>query len=124
MPDSWHSLEGVCWYWNGRHSLEVNGFDQITIGRQTFPLAEGFDHFAAMLGEYFPHEKDGLRQYVKMLEHLPPMEEISQVGAYNYLKSLFHDPLLINVLSGTATFQLRPQHEQLYPEQLATERQW
>ena len=84
------------------HRLDVDGFDQITIGKQTFPLAEGFNHFATSLGEYFPHEKDSLNQYVKMLKHLPPMEEISQVGAYNYLKSLFHDALLINVLSGTA----------------------
>ena len=61
-------LMGLPW-----HRLDVDGFDQITIGRQTFPLAEGFDHFAATLGEYFPHEKDGLRQYVKMLEHLPPL---------------------------------------------------
>ena len=90
-------LMGLPW-----HRLDANGFDQITIGKKTFPLAEGFDRFAAVLGEYFPNEKDGLSQYVKMLEHLPPMEEISQVGAYDYLKSLFHDPLLINVLSGTA----------------------
>jgi phytoene dehydrogenase-like protein len=84
------------------HRLDADGFDQITIGTQTFPLAEGFEHFAATLGDYFPHEKDALRQYVQMLEHLPPMEDISEVGAYDYLKSLFQDPLLINVLSGTA----------------------
>lgn len=84
------------------HRLDADGFDQITIGTQTFPLAEGFEHFAATLGDYFPHEKDALRQYVRMLEHLPPMENISEVGAYDYLKSLFQDPLLINVLSGTA----------------------
>ena len=84
------------------HRLDADGFDRITIGKQTFPLAEGFQHFAETLGAYFPQEKDALRQYVDMLEHLPPMEESSQVNAYDYLKSRFHDPLLINVLSGTA----------------------
>ena len=64
------------------HRLDADGFDQITIGTQTFPLAEGFEHFAVTLSDYFPHEKDALRQYVRMLEHLPPMENISEVGAY------------------------------------------
>ena len=84
------------------HRLDADGFDQITIGKQTFPLAEGFQHFAATLGDCFPHEQDALRQYVHMLEHLPSMEEGSQVGAYDYLTSLFRDPLLVNVLSGSA----------------------
>jgi len=84
------------------HRLDADGFDQITIGRQTFPLAEGFQHFAATLGEYFPHERNGLRQYVELLERLPAMEEIGQVGAYDYLSSLLHDPLLVSVVSGAA----------------------
>ena len=82
--------------------LDADGFDQVTIGNQTFPLAEGFDHFASVLGEYFPQEKTALRQYVDMLRHLPPMEDIVEVNAYDWLSSLFHDPLLINVLSAAA----------------------
>ena len=34
--------------------LDADGFDRVTIGQQTFPLAEGYDHFADTLGEYFP----------------------------------------------------------------------
>jgi all-trans-retinol 13,14-reductase len=82
--------------------LDADGFDRVTIGRQTFPLCEGFDRFASTLGEYFPQEKVALRQYVDMLRHLPPMEETVEVNAYNWLTSLFRDPLLINVLSATA----------------------
>jgi all-trans-retinol 13,14-reductase len=82
--------------------LDADGFDQVTIGNQTFPLAEGFDHFASVLGEYFPKEKTALRQYVDTLRHLPPMEDIVEVNAYDWLSSLFHDPLLINVLSAAA----------------------
>ena len=82
--------------------LDADGFDQVTIGNQTFPLAEGFDHFASVLGEYFPQEKTALRQYVDTLRHLPPMEDIVEVNAYDWLSSLFHDPLLINVLSAAA----------------------
>ena len=83
--------------------LDEEGFDQVTIGRQTFPLCEGFDRFASTLGEYFPQEKTALRQYVDMLRHLPPLEESVGVNAYDWLTSLFRDPLLINVLSATAT---------------------
>ena len=92
--------------------LDADGFDRVTIGRQTFPLAEGYDHFANTLSEYFPQERDALQQYVEMMRHLPSMEEIGHVNAYDWLKSLFHDPLLINVLSGPA-MKMELRHESL-----------
>lgn len=82
--------------------LDADGFDQITIGHQTYPLAEGFDRFADTLSSYFPQEHHALEQFVGMLRDLPSFEESSQVNAYDYLTSLFHDPLLINILSATA----------------------
>ena len=82
--------------------LDADGFDRVTIGRQNFPLCEGFDRFASTLGEYFPQEKTALKQYVDMLHHLPSLEEAVEVNAYDWLTSLFRDPLLINVLSATA----------------------
>ncbi len=82
--------------------LDADGYDRVTIGNQTFPLAEGYDHFADTLSEYFPQERKALEQYVEMMRHLPPMREIGTVSAYDWLNSLFHDPLLINVLSGPA----------------------
>ena len=36
------------------------------------------------------------------MRHLPSMEEIGPVNAYDWMKSLFRDSLLINVLSGSA----------------------
>ena len=82
--------------------LDPHGFDQVTIGRQTFPLAGGFKRFADTLSSYFPQERNGLQQFTKLLHHLPPMEECCQVNAYDYLTSIFHNPLLINVLSAAA----------------------
>ena len=81
--------------------LDPDGFDQITIGNQTFPLVQGFDRFADKLSEYFPEERTSLRQFVEMLRQLPPMEKLIRVNAYDYLTSLFRDPLLINVLSAS-----------------------
>ena len=80
--------------------LDADGFDRVTIGNKTFPLAEGYDHFADTLAAYFPQERESLKQYVKLMRDLPSMEEIGPVNAYDWLQSLFHDPLLINVLSG------------------------
>ena len=82
--------------------LDADGFDRVTIGQQTFPLAEGFDRFADTLGGYFPRERHALRQFAGLLRHLPPMEKCSQVNAYDYLTSLFHDPLLVSVVSAAA----------------------
>ena len=82
--------------------LDADGFDRVTIGQHTYPLAEGYDRFSDTLSEYFPREREALKQYVELMRHLPPMKEIGSVNAYNWLTSLFHDPLLINVLSGPA----------------------
>ncbi len=82
--------------------LDTDGFDQITIGKNTFPLAQGFDHFVDKLSSYFPTEHYALTQFAEMLRHVPTMEESCGVNAYDYLASLFHDPLLINVISAAA----------------------
>lgn len=95
--------------------LDTDGFDRVTIGHQTFPLVEGYNRFADTLSDYFPNERKALQQYVEMLRHLPPMEEIGQVNAYDWLTSLFHDPLLINVLSGPSMkMELRPESLPLF----------
>ncbi len=82
--------------------LDTNGFDQITIGRQTFPLAQGFNRFANTLNGYFPQERKALWQFSRLLRHLPTMEESCQVNAYDYLTSQFHATPLISVLSAAA----------------------
>lgn len=95
--------------------MDADGFDLVTIGQRTFPLAEGYDRFADTLSEYFPNERESLKQYVELLRHLPPIEEIGHVSAYEWLKSLFHDPLLINVLSGSAMkMELRRESTSLF----------
>ena len=90
--------------------LDADGFDRVTIGQQTFPMAEGYDRFADTLSEYFPQEREALKKYVELLRHLPSMEEIGPVNAYDWLKSLFRDPLLVSVLAGSAIkMELRPE---------------
>ncbi|WFE83813.1 phytoene desaturase family protein [Parabacteroides chongii] len=92
-------------------------FDRVTIGERTFAFAEGYDMFAKTLAADFPTERDGLNKYVNMLKQAekhqfdalnPQISKPSQffnlfeTSAYHYLTETFHDPLLINILSGTS----------------------
>ncbi|MBQ8051412.1 MAG: NAD(P)/FAD-dependent oxidoreductase [Bacteroidaceae bacterium] len=86
--------------------LDADGFDRITIGEQTFCMAEGYDRFAETMAAYFPEEREALKDYVKMLQRVV-QNEADTVGlmgtnAYDYLCNKFRNPLLVNVLSGAA----------------------
>jgi all-trans-retinol 13,14-reductase len=85
--------------------LDANGFDQVTIGGQTFCFAEGYTAFVDQMSAYFPHERQALQTYVEMLQATALPENRAQLidtNAYQWLCDTFHDPLLINVLGGTA----------------------
>lgn len=89
--------------------LDADGFDRITIGPETFAFAEGYDHFVDVLSARFPHEREALRQYVDMLRQVDEADiwsdeayQLFGTSAYSYLTSTFSDPLLVNVLSGSA----------------------
>lgn len=93
-------------------------FDRVTIGGQTFAFAQGYDDFVQTLAADFPHERAALQQYARLLKQasaheadlLEPAgaadpsftERLMETNARQYLQSLFRDPLLIDVLSGTA----------------------
>ncbi len=91
------------------HRLDPDGFDQVTIGRETYTFPEGYEAFVDTMSGYFPQEKDSLKEYVNMLRraesatgNAEQVMEMMEVNAYDYLTHLFHDPLIVNVLSGTA----------------------
>ena len=89
--------------------LDAEGFDRVTIDGETFCLAEGYDRFVSTLASRFPQGRQALQQYVAMLQQADGVAfgsdgAFTQFGssAYSYLTSTFNDPLLINVLSGSA----------------------
>ena len=91
------------------HHLDAEGFDWVTIAGDTFSLAEGYDRFVDTLATSFPKEREGLQQYTEMLRHVddiyygsPEAMKMMGINAYDYLNTTFHDPLLVNVLSGSA----------------------
>ncbi len=96
--------------------LDADGFDVVTIGGETFSLAEGFDAFVDKLAERFPGERQGLEDYAKRLrasidsqwDALRPDTDVSdsqtsevETSAWHYLRATFHEPLLIDILSAT-----------------------
>lgn len=91
------------------HRLDPKGFDLVTIGGDTFALAEGYDAFVDTLAASFPQEREALRKYIDVLRLTQELDlgsadanALQTAGAYEWLTTNFHDPLLVNVLSGNA----------------------
>ena len=91
------------------HRLDPEGFDLITIGDETFTFAEGYDQFVDKLASRFPKGREALQQYVQTLQQAEAVAfgsndayQLFGTSAYDYLTRTFSDPLLINVLSGSA----------------------
>ena len=81
--------------------LSADGFDEITIHDKTYRFAEGYDHFVETLANEFPEEREGLRRYVEMLQTTDE-QWLQQTNAYEYLKSIISNPLLISIISGAS----------------------
>lgn len=96
--------------------LDEEAFDEVVIGGQNYVFANGYRRFVETMSSYFPHEREGLQQYVAFLKQVGdhifdsfrPSEEGSlnqslfARSAYEFLKETIHDPLLRKVLSGTS----------------------
>lgn len=89
--------------------LDTDGFDMITIGGQTFAFAEGYDSFVDVLAEHFPHDREALTTYIRMLQEVDAVSfgssdayKLFGTSAYEFLNTTFHNPLLLNVISGAS----------------------
>lgn len=101
---SYLGLMDLPWY-----QMDESGFDLITIGDKTYPLASGYDNFVDTLSQYFPKERESLRKYVKMLQDINRQPITAEAlipvfgkNAYEYLTETFSDPLLVNILAGSS----------------------
>lgn len=99
------------------HRMDPEGFDRVTISGKTYALAEGYDRFVETLARDFPKEREGLRRYTAMLQQAGKLSfgsgqssDLLDTNAWQYLNDTFHDPTLINVLSGACLkMELRPE---------------
>ncbi|HBJ76923.1 MAG TPA: NAD(P)/FAD-dependent oxidoreductase, partial [Porphyromonadaceae bacterium] len=82
--------------------LDSEGFDRIVIGEKTYNFAEGLENFYETLLREFPKEKEGLREYINMLKTQRGNIDTFSISAYEYLKGVVKNPLLLNVLSGAS----------------------
>ncbi len=99
------------------HRMDEDCFDEVVIGKESFPLASGHDRFAERLIERFPTEREGILKYTAFLksvgdhifDSLNPREAEDFYGsslfarsAYDFLNETITDPLLRKVLSGNS----------------------
>jgi all-trans-retinol 13,14-reductase len=103
------------------HRLDNDGFDEIIIDNRSFMYTNGYENFAEALSQKFPKEKDGLNKYAAFLKKVSDnvlnifdggqaadfSKYLFTSSAYDYLKSITKDPLLVDVLSG-ALLKMEP----------------
>lgn len=91
-------------------------FEQMRIGGHEFRLSQGFELFVKTLSEDFPQERNGIQSYATLLRntvnqqfsllnpHVQPTSAFNlfEINAWQYLSETFHNPLLIDVLSGAS----------------------
>ena len=97
--------------------MDEECFDEVVIGEESYPFANGHKRFVERLSERFPHEREGLTKYASFLrqvgEHITdsfsPRDaneflatSLFARSAYGYLCETIKDPLLRKVLSGTS----------------------
>lgn len=88
--------------------LDADGFNRVFIDGHNYHVAEGFNKFVDTLAADFPEERQGLRAYadvLKMSLNIHDMENAAPLieeGAWDFLNRTFDNPLLIDVISGTA----------------------
>lgn len=97
--------------------LDADCFDEIVIGDKSYPYAMGHDNFYNRLVEYFPHEREGLKNYIALLkrvgDHIFDNLKLKEgekslsntyfaQSAYKFLTETIQDPILRQVLSGAS----------------------
>lgn len=97
--------------------LDADCFDEIVIGDKSYPYAMGHDNFYNTLVEYFPHEREGLKNYIALLkrvgDHIFDNLKLKEgekslsntyfaQSAYKFLTETIQDPILRQVLSGAS----------------------
>lgn len=96
--------------------LDIDAFDKISFGDEgiEYPFAQGHEHFIEGLTEFFPRERDNLRNYIRQMgdvcDRFPFynldsdstfMQSLGkQASVSDFLKSCTNDPKLQKVLAG------------------------
>ena len=98
-------LTGLPW-----RQLDPDCADEIVIDGKSFPMATGYDRFVDRLADFFPSERESLREHVAFLKGVGEgifsafvsgsVNPLFERSASEYLDSRFKDPLLRRVLCG------------------------
>ncbi len=90
-------------------------FDEVVIGSRRYSLPQGYDNYKQALLQYFPHQKDGINEWVDLLKKVGDntdksfeprsvdefyTQSLFAQSAYDYLQKIFSDNDIIDVISG------------------------
>ena len=91
------------------HRMNRDCFDRIVIDGEAYDYPMGFDNFEQRMTSYFPHEAQGIRQYVTLLreiaEHIGDTAHslpLFSISAKQWLEERIADRKLIKVLCGAS----------------------
>lgn len=116
-------LMGLPWV-----KLDEECFDKVLIGDEWFDFANGYERFVDTLCQNFPRYRAELTKYVSQLKTMGDhaldglmgattsfSQEVFSRSAYKHLNSIFNNPKLVQVLSGTSQkVELMPDTLPLY----------
>lgn len=110
--------------------LDVDAFDEVIIDNEHYFFANGFEQYANVLAERFPHQREALKKYVTLLEKVNRNivhsfdrrnasetynDSLFALSAYDYLNEIFSDKRLLQVVSGASLkMELKPDTLPLY----------
>ncbi|MDD3644948.1 MAG: NAD(P)/FAD-dependent oxidoreductase [Bacteroidales bacterium] len=99
--------------------LDENRFEKITLGGKEYGYAMGYENFIEQLSQYFPKEREGIRNYIQEIQriaHASPLYNLQEINQTTFIESDFikksvgsfiasftDDPVLQNILAATNT---------------------
>ena len=97
--------------------MDSEFFDEVVIQGDSYAFANGYDNFARVMSDRFPHQKDNIAAYVNLLRQVGDnishsfdprsaadvyQQSLFARSAFDFLHETISDPRLIDVLSGTS----------------------
>lgn len=92
--------------------MDVDGFDMVTIGGRTYPIAQGLDNFMKTMLQEFPNDRESLERYVQLMQCTDEVW-MQQTSAWEYLNTIITNPILLQVLCAPSVSKMELRAESL-----------
>ena len=71
--------------------LDENRFEKITLGGKEYGYAMGYENFIEQLSQYFPKEREGIRNYIQEIQriaHASPLYNLQEINQTTLLSPI------------------------------------